>query len=70
MRYVYLDHSHVLQALGLTRARADGSLRFSLGHATTAEDIDYALQALTEVIVRLRSMLPLPAACLDAGAEG
>jgi cysteine desulfurase len=64
------DPSHVLRAMGLTRARADGSLRFSLGHATTEEEIDYALQALSEVVARLRSMLPLPAACLDAGAKG
>ncbi len=63
------DPSHVLQALGLERARADGSLRFSLGHTTTEEDIDYTLQTLVEVIGRLRSMLPAPAACLEEGAE-
>ena len=34
--------SHVLAALGATEAEATGSLRFSLGHTSTAEELDYA----------------------------
>ena len=49
------EPSHVLQAMGLDRARVEGALRFSLGHTTTDEDIDYTLQTLDEVIERLRS---------------
>ncbi|MFH1086809.1 MAG: cysteine desulfurase NifS [Chloroflexota bacterium] len=63
------DPSHVLQAMGLERARADGSLRFSLGHITTEEDIDYTLQMLAEVVGRLRSMLPMPATCAEDNAK-
>ncbi|MHB1319522.1 MAG: cysteine desulfurase family protein, partial [Anaerolineae bacterium] len=55
------DPSHVLQAMGLPRARAEGSLRLSLGHTTTEEDIDYALQTLVEVAGRLRSLTPAQA---------
>jgi cysteine desulfurase len=58
------DPSHVLQAMGVTRASADGSLRFSLGHITTEEDIDYTVQTLVEVVGRLREMLPMPASCV------
>jgi cysteine desulfurase len=64
------DPSHVLQALGLPPARANSSLRFSLGHSSTVEDIDYALQALVEVVGRLREMLPMPEACLDMSPTG
>ena len=41
-----LDPSHVLLAMGLTRAQAHGSLRFSLGRSTTAEDLARAVEAL------------------------
>ncbi len=53
-----LEPSHVLRALGLSRERIRGSLRFSLSAYTTREEIDYALSALEEVIARLRDMLP------------
>mgnify|MGYP000327280404 FL=1 len=36
-----LDPSHVLLALGLDHGTAHGSLRLTLGHVTTEEDIDY-----------------------------
>lgn len=62
------EPSHVMQALRLERSRADGSLRFSLGHTSTEEDIDYTLQTLVEVVGRLRSMSPLPSARLDSKA--
>ena len=63
------DPSHVLRAMGLERARADGSLRFSLGHTTTEEDMDYTLQTLVEVVGRLRSMSPVPAACFEESTK-
>ena len=53
-----LEPSHVLQAMGLTRERVRGSLRFSLSAFTTSEEIDYAVAALTETIIRLREMIP------------
>ena len=38
--------SHVLAALGATEEEATGSLRFSLGHTSTAEELDYAAEAI------------------------
>lgn len=54
-----LDPSHVLLAMGLSHEVAHGSLRISLGRDNTAEDIDYCLTVLPEIIERLRSMSPL-----------
>jgi cysteine desulfurase len=53
-----LEPSHVLQAMGLTRERVRGSLRFSLSAFTTREEIDYAMAALGESVTRLREMIP------------
>lgn len=44
------EPSHVLMALGISRADAQASLRFSMGKDTTKEDIQAAVQALREVI--------------------
>lgn len=54
-----LDPSHVLLALGLTHEVAHGSLRLTLGRQNTREEVDYALDALEEIVKRLRSMSPL-----------
>ena len=54
-----LDPSHVLLALGLPHEIAHGSLRLSLCEETTMEDADKAVDALLEIIPRLRSMSPL-----------
>jgi cysteine desulfurase len=53
-----LEASHVLVALGLPYERAIGSVRFSLGRATTADDIDYLLDTLPPLIERLRAVSP------------
>ena len=53
------EPSHVLLATGLTPEEAHGSLRLTLGDANTADDIDYALRLLPEVIGRLRRISPL-----------
>ncbi|WP_028309432.1 cysteine desulfurase NifS [Desulfitibacter alkalitolerans] len=54
-----LDPSHVLLAMGLSHEIAHGSLRMTLGRETTEEDIDYVLEALPQVVDRLRAMSPL-----------
>ncbi len=46
--------SHVLLAMGADEARARGSLRFSLGHTTTQEDVDALGAAIGEVVHRAR----------------
>jgi cysteine desulfurase len=47
------EPSHVLLAMGHDAADARGSLRLSLGWASTAADVDTILQALTRVRARI-----------------
>jgi Cysteine sulfinate desulfinase/cysteine desulfurase and related enzymes len=54
-----LDPSHVLLALGRPHEVAHGSLRLSLSAFNTEEDIEHILNAVPEVVERLRSMSPL-----------
>lgn len=56
-----LEPSHVLLAMGLPSEIAHGSLRLSLGHETTAEDIDYVLEMLPGIVSKLRAMSPFSA---------
>ncbi|WP_146361407.1 cysteine desulfurase family protein [Arthrobacter yangruifuii] len=46
--------SHVLLAMGLSETEARGAQRFSLGHTTTAEDVDTLLQALPDAYERAK----------------
>ena len=54
-----LDPSHVLLAIGLPHEIAHGSLRLTLGHENTKEDIDYVIDNLKRIVERLRNMSPL-----------
>ncbi|PWK15944.1 cysteine desulfurase NifS [Tumebacillus permanentifrigoris] len=54
-----LDPSHVLMAMGLSHTIAHGSLRLSLGHSTTEDDIDYIIRELKPIADRLRAMSPV-----------
>ena len=54
-----LDPSHVLLAMGMPHETAHGSLRLTLGDDTTEDDIDYVLEVLPEIVVKLRKMSPL-----------
>ncbi|MHB1775942.1 MAG: cysteine desulfurase family protein [Acidimicrobiales bacterium] len=49
-----LEPSHVLAAMGLEGDAARGALRFSLGRASTAADVDRALAAVPAAVERLR----------------
>lgn len=53
-----LEASHVLQALGVPYERAIGSVRFTIGQSTTADDIDFVLATLPDLIEQLRSVSP------------
>lgn len=46
--------SHVLRALGLSDDGVKGSVRFSLGRATTRKDIDRAIAAVHEILAILK----------------
>ncbi len=54
-----LKVSHVLTAIGVPAAVAQGSLLFSLGMDNAEEDMDYLLEALPPIVQRLREMSPL-----------
>lgn len=47
-----VGQSPVLAAMGIDPAIAGGAIRVSLGHATTAEDIEHFMSALTDVLGR------------------
>lgn len=51
-----LDPSHVLLAIGTPRSLAQGSLRFTLGRASTDEDVDALLAALPAIVARARKV--------------
>jgi len=46
--------SHVLVAMGADAQRARGSLRLSLGHTSTEDDVDAVLRVLPAVVARAR----------------
>ena len=54
-----LDPSHVLLAIGRVHDVAHGSLRLSLSHYNTDEEIDHILTAVPEVVSLLRNMSPV-----------
>jgi len=54
-----LKASHVLTALGIDIAVAQGSLVFTLGRDNTLEDVDYIADKLPPIVERLRAMSPL-----------
>ena len=54
-----LDPSHVLLAIGRPHEVAHGSLRLSLGEENTAEEVEYIIAAVTEVVAYLRSISPV-----------
>jgi cysteine desulfurase len=49
-----VDPSHVLAAMGMSRAQALGALRLSLGTGTTDAAVDLALEAVPAAVERLR----------------
>ncbi len=49
-----VEPSHVLLAMGVPPAEARTGIRFTLGHSTTAADVDRALAAVPPAIARLR----------------
>ncbi len=54
-----LEPSHVLLSIGLPHEKAHGSLRLTLSHENTEEDVDYILEKLPPIVARLREMSPL-----------
>lgn len=53
-----LSASHVLTAMQVPPEMSHGSLRISLGKDTTQQDINYAVNCIKKVVMRLRKMAP------------
>lgn len=54
-----LDPSHVILAIGRPYEYAHGSMRFTLGHATTKKHIDYVLEVMPAIVEELRRISPV-----------
>ena len=54
-----IEPSHVLTAMGLSADRARASIRFSLGKQNTAEDVEFAIELVPEIVARLRELSPV-----------
>lgn len=54
-----LDPSHVLLAIGRVHDVAHGSLRLSLCHTNTEEEVDHILAVVPQVVAYLRSISPV-----------
>ncbi len=53
-----LEPSHVLRAMGVPFTAAHGSIRYSLSHYSTEEEIDFIIAKMPPLIERLRQMSP------------
>jgi cysteine desulfurase len=54
-----LDPSHVILATGLSYEGAHGSMRFTLGHSTTMEDVERVISVMPGIVEKLRVMSPV-----------
>jgi len=54
-----LEPSHVLKALGLEHSQMNSSIRLSLSKFNTKEEIDYVLDVLNKIVIKLRKMSPI-----------
>ena len=54
-----LDPSHVLLAIGRVHDVAHGSLRLTLGEDITAEEVDYMIENIKDVVTYLRGFSPV-----------
>lgn len=54
-----LEASHVIMGIGGDHERAHGSIRFSLSRFNNMDDVDSAVEALSEIVSNLRKISPL-----------
>ena len=50
-----VEPSYVLRAMGISEPLANASIRLGLGRFTTAEEVDFAVDALAAAATRLRA---------------
>jgi cysteine desulfurase len=53
-----LEPSHVLRAMGVPFTAAHGSIRFSLSRYNTEQEVDFTIEKLPSIIIRLRELSP------------
>jgi cysteine desulfurase len=53
------EPSHVVRGLGVAEVLARGSVRFGLGRFNTEDEVEFAVRAISEAVVRLRRMTGL-----------
>jgi cysteine desulfurase len=53
-----MEPSHVLRAMNVAPSAMRGAIRFSLSRETTADEIDHVLEALPDIIAKLRALSP------------
>src|SRR6266481_8981737 len=56
-----VEPSYVLVAMGIPLDWAMGSVRSSLGHATSAEEIEYVIESIVPLVAKLRTQSPVGA---------
>jgi cysteine desulfurase len=54
-----IEPSYVLKALGMSDEMAHASLRFGLGRFTTAEEIAFTIEKVSESVAKLREISPV-----------
>jgi cysteine desulfurase len=54
-----LEPSYVLKALGVGEDLAHTSIRFGLGRFNNAEEVDYVIEKMVQVVTKLRELSPL-----------
>ncbi len=54
-----LKISHVLSAIGLDHALAQGNLILTLGKDNSIEDVDYVVETFSRIVQKLRTMSPM-----------
>ena len=62
--------SHVLEAIGMPRELAEGSLRLTLGRGTTEEDVDYAAGSIADAVRAEMARVGMDDAAMAALAGG
>ena len=53
-----IEPSHVLRAVGLSKAEARSSIRFSFSKYTTKAELDYVLKILPKVVKKIQGLYP------------
>lgn len=54
-----LEPSHVLLSIGLPVEKAHGSIRFSISHANTEQEVDRTIETMKTIVEKLRQMSPI-----------